>query len=298
MHFLPLAKYWIDAHCHIEDLDKEELATIIEGMYNRLEYFKIKRQISILPMKEFQIDGFLDKPFDIKNNSLLMYLEYKNPDISLMEKGIKAGICGIKLHNAYMIMDGADHTLWLTDEWKAVFAFLEKNRLPILWHVTQRLTDSPYTNGSRNMYWRKGWKKGVVYTNEDLLGIFLKIVESYPGINFIAAHQLHLGWERLSGLFDKYENLYTDTSIGCFVRQEDCIYDFDRDYLREYFIKYSKRILFGTDLIISKRSSDDEIKNIYRGHISFIKQLRLPSDALQSISHENALSLFITHTGI
>ena len=63
------------------------------------------------------------------------------------------------------------------------------------------------------------------------------VADKYPKINFIGAHQLHIGWERLGELFDKYPNLYTDTSTGCFLNPDDDFYSEDKEYLRNFFIK-------------------------------------------------------------
>ena len=309
MHFLPTAEYWFDVHTHVYE-KKENIREAIDEHLTRVKDRKVQR-LSVIPIASAAKDGksidtdmfscymnkkdlscYLEEILGIKCASAILYLHYTNPDIELIETAADMGISGIKLHNAWMIMDGADRQIWLSDEWDKAFQLMGRLKLPVLWHVTQRLTDSPYTEGGRNSYWKEGWEKGVRYTNEDLLQIYLKVVGKYPDVNFISAHQLHIGWERLTELFDQYPNLYTDTTVGCFVRKDDEMYDIDRNYLRDVFIRYSDRILFGTDTFTKRQNEVKYLEDSYDGHIRFIKQLNLPGEALQKISHENAERLY------
>lgn len=310
MHFPAAEEYWFDIHAHVEYWEPEELQYRIREYLEKAEGFNINSTALILPMiakktgKENQItflnyfpDGDSVKRYISMFDGnpkfkFFLYLDHRKPDTGLLREAANAGICGIKLHNAPVITDGDDCAVWLSDEWRKVFCEIEKLGLPVLWHVTQRLTDSPYTGGGRNSYWKDGWEKGVTYTNEDLLQVYLKIVEGFPGINFISAHQLHLGWERLAGLFDRYENLFSDTSIGCYLRMHDEVSACDREYIRDIYCRYGDRMLFGTDIIIGDEFQIKKHNEIIDGHIRFIKQLRLPYEVLQNVSHLNALKLF------
>jgi predicted TIM-barrel fold metal-dependent hydrolase len=294
MHFLPSEKYWIDSHCHLEEAEEDDLRGLVDHHLKNLQVHNIKQMVTILPMDGDRTpeEHIHPKIWNNKHCLWLKHIHYRRPDLQLLRKGLESGIRGIKLHNRYLIMEGAAHDLWLSKEWESMFQIMEARKVPVLWHVTQRLTGSPYTNGLKNLFWKKGHRKGITYTNEDLVKVFLQVVEAYPDISFIAAHQLHLGWDRLAGLFEQYGNLFIDTSVGCYVRKHDEIYDHDREYIRDYFIRYSERILFGTDLMIRKDNSPLYIASTYEGHINFIKQLRLPYDVLQQISHGNAERLF------
>jgi predicted TIM-barrel fold metal-dependent hydrolase len=86
--------------------------------------------------------------------------------------------------------------------------------------------------------------------------------------------------------------VYIDTSIGCFVRWGDEMYPEDRKKLRDFFIKYADRILFGTDIGMGKGYNLETEHLSLMGHIRFVRQLRLPYDELQKVSHENAEKLF------
>lgn len=312
MHFPPTAGYFVDMHGHIQ-FDGFMLAE--EAVRTHLEQagrLNIRKLAACSPVVTRDADRTRPQGFDVacisgidelrpyldlsSNNpslSVMLFLHYCNPDAELVKRSADLGVCAVKLHNAPLIVDGTEPGCWLDGSWDAVFREIERAGLPVLWHVAQRLAPSPYTGGARNTYWAEGWKKGVLYTNEDLLQVFLKVVEKYRGINFIGAHQLHLGWERLDPLLDCHPNLCIDTSVGCIVQEGDLLYDEDRDFIRDFFIKHSDRILFGTDYSIRDRS--DRGGEPYTPdmdtpacHIRFIRQLRLPHEELQRVSHANA----------
>ena len=317
MNFIPIEKYWIDCHNHIQFDDEVNVKSSMMKGIEKLKAVNVRHLISCTPIMITKTEmesghDFLLKclygidmllPYlvaskESKNFSLLMYMAHTNPDVELLEEAYKHGLCGVKLHNAPIIYDNLDPELWLSKEWDRFFQHVERLNLPVLWHVTQRLTDAPYGGVGRNTYWKEGWEKGTKFTNEDLLQVFLKVVGKYPGIRFIGAHQLHVGWERLSSLLNEFTNLFTDTSVGCIVRKEDRMYEIDREYIRQFFIEYNNRILYGTDLFISDESSIsfinsiDAICDVAEPHIRFIKQLKLPFDVLEKISHVNAETLF------
>ena len=316
IHFQPTERYIADIHGHIQFDSFDSAKAALERHMKLVRPIRITYCMACTPV--ISKPSYLDEPqgfpipcrtgwdalrpyFDLvkgtEHFSLMLFLHYANPDVQVLQQSAAAGACAVKLHNAPIIVNAADPEIWLTDEWKAVFAEIERLGLPVLWHVTQRLTDSPYTGGGRNTYWKDGWKKGVKFTNEDLLQVFLKVVDEHPGIPFICAHQLHLGWGRLSHLFDRHPNLYTDTSIGCMVVEGDRMYEHDIRLIRDFFIQYCDRILFGTDYYITDAAAEsilypaDEKEILIKNHIRFIKQLRLPDDVLQRVLYGNAVRI-------
>jgi len=308
-HFLPTEDYWFDIHTHVFE-KREDVRGAISGHLRSIKDRNVLK-LGIIPFAtvvkgERCADGdlfnqfiskkdmlsYLSEILHTQNASAMLYLHYTNPDLELIETAADMGISGIKLHNACVIMDGADQLVYLSKEWDKAFRLIGKRGLPIIWHVTQRLSDSLYTGSGRNSYWKVGWEKGIKYTNEDLLQAYLKVVGNHPEVNFVSAHQLHIGWERLTELFDLYPNLYTDSTVGCFVHKDDEMYEMDRSYLRDVFIKYSDRILFSTDTYAKKEIDASYIDFYYDGHIRFIRQLRLPDSALQKIAHVNTERLF------
>jgi predicted TIM-barrel fold metal-dependent hydrolase len=302
MHFTPVEEYWTDSHTHLELQNIKDYNQALQQFKSAMDKSDIKYAtvITLWQSRKEMGDGFqeiLEHGIStIKETSGLfpmLYLDYKDADHSIIDEAVQAGVKGIKLHNAQVVSEGSDHQVWLSDEWGKVFEKICKYKLPVLWHVTQRLTDSPYTGGGRNTYWKNGWLKGVKYTNQDLLNVFLEVVGQNPDINFVGAHQLHMGWEQIAGLFGRYPNLLVDTSCGCIVREFDYICKTDINYLRRYFINYSDKILFGTDAIVGKDFTEHYADVNYANHIRFIRQLRLPYAELQRVAHGNFERLYV-----
>lgn len=308
MHFPPLEKYWLDVHAHYWLNKQDDIPGLVKKYLRVAQQYNVRRIILMPPIPYLENHGkinyaSLDDPYELNphlthaceddNLAWMIYLQHTTPDAGFVEKTYNQGACCVKLHNAPLIMDGTDRRVFHSEAWYNTFATIEKLGIPVIWHITQRQSESPYTFGGKNAYWKIGWEKGIAYTNEDLLQDFLELVAKYPGIPFIAAHQLHMGWERLTELFDQFPNLYTDTSCVGFIREDDFMYEDDIRYNRDIFIKYSDRILFGTDIIMNEKNySESYIRFAYKSHIRFIKQLRLPYDVLQKVSHENAERLF------
>lgn len=290
--FQPNEAYWFDAHTHLNRAQTEsELVGLIDEWFGRLDAFRLGRFLSIVDeVEHYPLYGEVSAKDD--RFSWIARLKPDNPDVDLLKRAFDLGAIGLKLHNAVIMRGGHPHDIWLSDEWAKVFSFLEETGKPILWHVTQRMSASPYHGGGFQSYWEEGWKKGVTFDNEDLLEITLKVMRNHPRLVVQGAHQLHLGFDRLASLFDQYENLYIDTSCAWFVRWADQLYERDRERLREFTLKYSDRILFGTDAGLKPGGIDEYLVQGFLCHARCVSQLRLPDDVLQKVSHLNGERLY------
>ena len=313
MHFTTSADCFFDAHCHYHEkyFPGGDISEALKSKVKEMDELEINRALILFKVYDsygwqpeegnigpfFHIDDVIKhKDFFCSQDRFLWapYLRYKDPNLGIIKKSVEAGASCIKLHNAHIITDGAKPDVWLTKEWDEVFKEIEKASLPVLWHVTQRRTECKYRKMGAESYWKDGVKKGITYSNQELLDVFLKVVKKYPSIKFVGAHQLHIGWDKLGELFDEYDNLYTDTSTGCFLNPDDDFYDTDKEFLRDFFVKYADRIVFATDIHYEK-SLERDWKFYFenRGHISFINKLNLPDDVLQKVAYKNAEKIYM-----
>lgn len=312
MHFKPVADYFFDAHTHYHEeyFPGGDIAEALESKLGDMARIDVKKVLVLFKAygKGFDAELCDAAPFfdvdDIgkhkdffassENFFWAPYMRYREPDIDIVKKSAEYGASAIKLHNFHLIVNAIDpEEVWLSDEWDKVFRETEKQSLPVLWHVTQRRTECKYRRAGAESYWKFGEQKGINYSNEKLLDVFLKVVERYPGINFVGAHQLHIGWERLGELLDKYPNLYTDTAASCSLRPEDDFYEEDREYLRNFFIKYADRIMFGTDANARRHpGTDDKVISDTLEHERFINKLYLPEEELQKVAYKNAERIY------
>ncbi len=291
-HFQPSEEYWVDCHNHMGSVKTvNEVLRMIDQWFSRLDAFRLGKSLFI--SDDFSSFEVLKSAAEVDDRfAWLVHIPFDKPDIEVFKKALDNRAVGLKLHNAPIMKGEGDPECWFKDEWAEIFRLAESSGVPVLWHVTQRVSYSPYHGGGENAYWSEGHKKGVTFTNEDLLAIFLKILEMYPKLKVIGAHQLHIGLERLSTLLDRYQNLYIDTSCGFYLRWADTLYEEDRRILWEFFMKYRDRILFGTDSGVAPDKIDEYLVQGFLCHARFINQLRLPYDVLQLVSHKNAETVF------
>lgn len=291
LHFQPNEEYWLDCHNHLEEIKTtEEINLIIDQWFSKLDAYRLGK-IAGFGMDPAAFSAYGEMSREDPRFTWLVRISDENPDPLLFRQAIDHGAVGLKLHNARIIMGKAPHDIWLSDEWMEMFRIAEKHQMPVIWHVTQRMGASPYHGGDELAYWKTGFEQGVKFTNEDLLQVSLEVLRRFPRLKLIGAHQIHIGLERLSSLFDQFENLYIDTSCTFFLRWEDYLYEQDRRIYRDFCHKYQDRILFGSDSALSIGVSDYLVQ-AFLGHIRFIKQLRLEDGPLQKISHLNAERLF------
>ncbi len=315
-HFKTSELYFADVHKHITCKDISNIEPYVDAYFKAWDHKRIKQFGLILPptvapdskkdgnfvglgsFKTFEENQpYLEFAKGRKDITPMIWPHYENPNLDFVKKSIENGAKGVKLHNAHILMEGGNRKEWFSDEWDKVFSYLDDNKIPILFHVTQRLTPNLYGLGGRNSYWKQAWEKGVTFTNQDLMDDYIELIEKYPNIPFIGAHQLHLGWDKLADYFDKYPNFNVDTSVGCTVLHSDRMYEDDINELRAIFIKYHDRILFGTDECINDKEPIDSVPSAYHTdwedqHIRFMRQLDLPFDELQNIAHGNFNRLF------
>ncbi len=293
--FHPNEKYFFDVHNHIGDVTTHaEVYKLLGEWFARLDGFRLGRVLLIASKKcsaeTFKV--FRDVAAQDERFGWLVQLATDNPDSELFKKALDCNTVGLKLHNASIMKGFEKPDIWLNEEWGSVFSLAQENNTPILWHVTQRMSESPYHGGGVNSYWAEGWKKGVTFTNDDLVDIFCKVLEKYPNLKVVGAHQLYMGIDKLSALLDNYKNLYFDTSVGFFLRWADTLYDWDRDVIKEFVIKYQDRILFGSDSNLVPGGIDEYLAQGFLCHARFIHDLRLPYDVLEKVAHINTEKVF------
>ncbi|MFC2076814.1 amidohydrolase family protein [candidate division KSB1 bacterium] len=195
-------------------------------------------------------------------------------------------IQGLKLHTTdFRNNPEHDYRIMANEGWKKIWAYCNEAELPVMLHLNQRWGAQGYTyGGSSQEFWAKAG-----YTNEELLDFFLKeMAAKYPKVKWILAHMNYQGNESLAKIFDKYPNVYVDTSIGMFSREYDFLTPEEIKPYRNFCMKYADRIMFGTDAFAYhplESSYPGHVRNWWLPHYLFITQLRLPQDTLDKITH-------------
>lgn len=178
-----------------------------------------------------------------------------DPDkVELIKRYVAEGVKGIKLYTGHgnfydRPLDAA--------EMLPVYEYCEQTRLPICWHV--------------NM---------PKYADE-----FRRVMQRYPNLIVILPHFGQYfytpespGFAEFQQLLDAYPGLYTDTSFGT---RDILVAGLEklgghRDIFRAFCEKYSDRILFGTDMVITgnKEKTADWIASIIQACRDALEQDR------------------------
>lgn len=291
-HFPPNEEYWFDCHTHLANAHSaDDIRKVLKEWYAILDGYRLGR-LTLLVNDIELFSACQEVQAEDDQFNWLFYQQCDQPDLQQVEQALAHGAAGLKLHNAPIMRGLVDYRIWQSEPWQRIFARIEEAGKPILWHVTQRVSRSPYHGGSENAYWSENKTSAGELNNEMLLSQFCDIVQTYQGIPFIGAHQLHVGLERLSGLLDTHPNLYIDTSCGFFLRWADMFYEQDRNAYRSFFQQYPERILFGSDARLAPGEIDTYLVESFLGHARFLLQLCLPADLLQAVASQNAERLF------
>jgi len=193
----------------------------------------------------------------------------------------------------------------LSDEpFKSIFAKIEELGLILLIHVSDP-----------DLWYEKVYQPVSRYgTKKEHLDDFEVVLSSFPKLKVLQAHfgSQPENLENLSRWFESYPNYYIDTSSARWMARELGRYP---EKAREFIIKYSDRILFGTDLV---QDRNKPVSTYYRSrYFTFqalletsvrdlplpfpdpennndtkINGLDLPFDILKKIYWENANKLF------
>ncbi|MHA2287703.1 MAG: amidohydrolase family protein [Promethearchaeota archaeon] len=121
---------------------------------------------------------------------------------------------------------------------KAIFAKMEELGLILLIHV-----------GDPDLWYEKVYQPVSRYgTKEDHLKDFEEILLNFPKLKVLQAHfgSQPEDLENLSRWFDTYPNYYIDSSSARWMARELGRHP---EKAREFFVRHSDRILFGTDIV-------------------------------------------------
>tara|TARA_B100001029_G_C15043879_1_gene445651 strand:+ start:356 stop:1438 length:1083 start_codon:yes stop_codon:yes gene_type:complete len=178
-------------------------------------------------------------------------LEENNLD--LIKDYVSRGADGLKLYLGHGAGTGKGpfHSMSLDDErMLPIYEWAEKEQFPILYHINL-----------------------IKYYDE-----FIRVLDLYPNLRVCLPHfGLHSRTEerldRLSSIFEKYPNIYTDYSFGHHQFHIEGFEGFSkwRTRSKKFFEKYADRIMYGSDMVIEKTKTEDYIENTLRSYMQLIE---------------------------
>lgn len=233
-----------------------------------------------------------------------------------IKKSREKGAVGVKIwKNIGMeIIKSSDKSYLMIDDtfFDPLFKYLSENRIPLLAHLGEPkncwLPLDEMTSNRNRMYYTNN-PEFHAYLHPEIPHYELQIqardnvLAKFPNLVFVGAHLGSLEWsyEELSLRFDKYPNFKVDLSsrLGHLQIQSKNRYD----DVRDFFIKYSDRILYGTDAYDNPEKLTSSLFNDWKflstnqncestEISSRFKGIDLPEESLYKIYHENSTKVY------
>ena len=244
--------------------------------------------------------------------------------IARIKSHVEAGAAGVKIwKNLGMVVKDKNGNYIMPDNpvFDPIYSYLEENKIPMMAHIGEPrdcwlpLEEMVATNN------RSYYKNNPQYhaylipeipSYEKQISSRDNIMKKHPLINFIGAHIGSEEWsiEKIAATMDKFPNMKIDLSARILNLQAQSIKEYDA--VRNFLIKYSDRIMYGSDHAASFRDTVANERNnwmkenwrsdwIYYATDSVfqssnfnceIKGLHLPKDVIDKIYHDNAIVYF------
>jgi predicted TIM-barrel fold metal-dependent hydrolase len=252
----------IDSHLHVFEYEDKDGMSFIEGFDEYIENMGVEAiNIASLPS---------GKGRDVSNNIMiafyklahpkafahggLVYHEYPAPDkmpegmdfVTQYKELMEIGFDGIKMLEGKPTLHkrvGHDLSDSLFDPF---FAEMEKDGTHLIFHVNdpEEFWDKNADQWIKDAGWYYG--DGGFASNEEVYRQMERILEKHPNLCVNFAHFFFYSKrpEKLVELFNKHPNMGVDITPG---GEMYIAFDENREYYRDFFIKYSDRIQFGTD---------------------------------------------------
>jgi predicted TIM-barrel fold metal-dependent hydrolase len=286
---------WFDSHAHLAyshfptRLRGGQIQEVMDRWFRMTGMYQSGRAILMDPYLE-TMEWARDDP----RIYVFWWLKWEQSDqLPEIQRRVKEGLVqGLKLHSGdFRKNANSDYRVMGTPAWHSIYAYCEQAELPIVLHLNQHWGDQRYTYGKGS---KEFWAR-VGYTNQQLLDYFLsEMAAKHPKVKWVLTHMNFQGNESLARLFDRYPNLYVDTSIGMFLREFDTLSPEEIKPYRDFCIRYADRLMFGTDAFAYQpleSAYPGHLQNWWLPHQLFIMQLRLPQKTLEQITHGTAEAL-------
>ena len=309
----------IDAHVHIQysgpeflDQAKTDNFFVIPIFvdHNNVHWYKsfLQQQRQHHPeqfsyITTFHIEGW-DEP------------DWQEKTLQHIKSEFEDGAIGVKVwKNIGMVFRDKDSNFVLIDDPKfdPIFDFIESQNKTLTGHIGEPRDcwlplEKMLANSNRRYYSSHPqyhmYKHPEYPTYEDQINSYVRMLEKHPNLRYVGCHLGSIEWsmKELAKMLDRFPNMAVDLAARI-----DDIQIQNRDEVREFFINYQDRILYGTDLEIEEHHNPkDFVKRMHekwqadwtyfstdsvmtiRGISSSVKGLNLPPKILEKIYWENA----------
>lgn len=253
---------------------------------------------------------------------------WADKELARLKNSFDSGALGIKVwKNIGMTIRDKNNRFVMIDNpvFDPIFNYLEKNKIPVLGHIGEPKNcwlplDQMTTNNDRN-YFREHPQYHMFlhpeYPSYDsIIAARDRVLEKHPDLTFIGAHLGSLEWnvDEIAKRLDRFPNMMVEPAERLGQVQYQTLTNYDK--VRDFFIKYQDRILYGTDLVVYESDNADSVRSkahtIWNRDWNYltsadsmpspyldekVKGLHLPKEVVDKIYYKNANRLIATRTG-
>lgn len=309
----------IDAHVHIRyngpefvnqaAADNFVLISVVTDHYDILQQEQyIQRQRQMRPDRVAWITSFSMKGWDEPG--------WQDSTIAHLRRAFQNGAIGVKVwKNVGMVFrDRTGRFVTIDDpKFDPILDFIARSGKTLLGHIGEPkdcwLPLDQMRSESNRRYYRDHPEYHMYLhpdypSYEELIRSYENMLAKHPNLRYVGAHLASIEWSvaELAKRLDRFPNMAVDLAARI-----DDIQLLDRDEVRDFFIRYQDRILYGTDLGISE--GQDPVAFARRAHERWLQDwtylatdslleirgidhpvrgLKLPPKVLRKIYWENA----------
>ncbi len=258
----------------------------------------------------FSMDGWEDDDWEEKT-------------MAYLKDSFEKGAIGVKVwKNIGMVERDKNGEFIMIDDpmFDPIFNYLEKNGIPVIGHLGEPLNcwlpiDEMTVNNDKKYF--KNHPKYHMYLHpeypsyEEQIGARDRRLEKHPNLKFVGAHLGSLEWsvDKMGDFFERFPDATIEMAARlCHIQVQA---QDNRQKVRDFFIKYQDRILYGTDEGSGSAPNEEELKEKvhaqWKSDWKFLtsdedmsswkvdggfKALHLPKEVVDKIYYKNAEKVF------
>ncbi|MCF6332771.1 MAG: amidohydrolase [Draconibacterium sp.] len=321
----------IDIHCHINTKRPAFMELAVKDNF-RILTINTDAPVGVTIEEQqdfanFQQEAFPDNlryltSFSVKGWNEDDWLE---KTMDYLDESFKKGAIGVKVwKNIGMVEKDKDDKFIMIDDPKfdPIFDYLAQKSIPVCGHLGEPKNcwlplDEMTVNNDKTYF--KDHPEYHMFLHpeypsyEEQIAARNRMLDKHPNLKFIGAHLGSLEWsvDELAKFFDKYPNASVDMAARMCHLEVQAQANWQK--VRDFFVKYQDRIIYGTDQGDYEGSEEDPVKlkektdEQWKSDWKFLttgepmlswkvngefKGIKLPREVVEKIYHKNAEKVF------
>jgi len=318
----------IDTHFHIDFANTSLAEQAIDDQFRVVTLNTDVQELSIEKQKEIAIAQHMQFPQVVDFTTAFTLKNFETPGwtsqtIAQLKADFEQGALGIKIWKCIGMTykDSANHFIMIDDpRFDSVINYIIQQDKTIVGHLGEPkncwLPIEKMTVNNDKSYYKVNPQYHMFLHPEDpsyeqQINARDKFIERHPDMRFVGAHLGSLEWsvDELAKRLDKYPNMAVDMADRICHLQYQSLKDYEK--IRQFFIKYQDRLMYGTDAYIDSTSDLTTVKtNLHQTWITdweyFVTDhkmkvknvdgeltgLKLPGTIIDKIYYQNAARWF------